>query len=51
MNELKLGQPNCYNVSYRSHFSRNLVITFTPGDNYFLYHNDLNGHKICVSSN
>ena len=51
MNELKLGQPECYNFSYKSHFTKNLVITFTPSQGYFLYHNDLNAHKICISLN
>lgn len=51
MNELKLGQPECYNFYYKPYSTKNLVITFTPAQGYFLYHNDLNAHKICISLN
>lgn len=50
MEELNIGQANCYKIVYKNHDSQNLVITFTPSNGYFLYHNDLNAHKICVAS-
>lgn len=50
MRELSIGLPSCYKVAYNPHKSNNLVITFTPTNGYFLYHNDLNAHKICVAT-
>lgn len=50
MEELELGQPPCYKFAYKEHYSNNLIISFTPTKGYFLYHNDLDAHKICVAS-
>ncbi|WP_227429032.1 hypothetical protein [Psychrobacter sp. I-STPA6b] len=50
MKEINIGLPNCYKSVYKRHDSENLVITFTPTNGYFLYHNDLNAHKICIST-
>lgn len=50
MLELNLGQPPCYKLAYQTHQSNNLVITFTPTNGFFLYHNNLNSHKICIST-
>ena len=50
MNELQIGQPSCYNMVYRDVGSHDLVITFTPTNGYFLYHNDLNANKLCITT-
>lgn len=51
MQELNIGLPTCYKSVYKAHHSNNLVITFTPTNGFFLYHNDLNAHKICITTN
>ena len=51
MKELNIGLPSCYQAVYKSHESDNLIITFTPTNGFFLYNNDLNAHKICISTN
>ncbi len=51
MEELDIGLPTCYKSVYKPHQSNNLVITFTPTNGFFLYHNDLNAHKICITTN
>ena len=50
MQELQINLPSCYKAVYKAHDSKNLVITFTPTNGFFLYHNDLNAHKICLAS-
>lgn len=51
MQELDIELPNCYKVVYKPHYSKNLVITFTPAKGYFLYNDSLNAHKLCITSN
>lgn len=51
MNNLQIGQPSCYEMVYQDNGSKNLVITFTPTRGYFLYHNDLNANKLCITTN
>ena len=50
MKKLDIGLAECYTSVYNAHNSKNLVITFTPTNGFFLYHNDLNAHKICIST-
>lgn len=51
MEKLDIGLVDCYTSVYKQHESTNLVITFTPTNGFFLYHSDLNAHKICISTN
>ena len=51
MQKLDIGLAKCYTLVHRKHESANLVITFTPTNGFFLYNNDLNSHKICISTN
>lgn len=50
MNEIQIGQPACYKMVYDDVGSHNLVITFTPTNGYFLYHNDLQANKLCIAT-
>lgn len=50
MNNIQIGQPACYEMVYQDNASENLVITFTPTNGYFLYHNDLQANKLCIST-
>ena len=50
MEKLDIGLADCYTSVYKYHNSSNLVITFTPTNGFFLYHNNLNAHKICIST-
>lgn len=50
MHKLDIGLAGCYTSVYKQHSSENLVVTFTPTNGFFLYHNDLNAHKICIST-
>lgn len=50
MEKLDIGLAKCYTLVYKDHSSKNLVISFTPTNGFFLYHNDLNAHKICIST-
>ncbi len=50
MNEINLNQPRCYKIAYKDEKSENLVITFTPSNGYFLYHNDLQASKLCIAT-
>lgn len=50
MNNIQIGQPSCYDMVYQDNGSNNLVITFTPTNGYFLYHNNLNANKLCIAT-
>lgn len=50
MEKIDIGLPSCYETAHKVEKSDNLVITFTPTNGFFLYHNDLDAQKICIAT-
>ncbi|QIW15220.1 hypothetical protein A4G20_02110 [Pasteurellaceae bacterium RH1A] len=50
MQELDIGLPKCYKAAYYDIGSKNLLITFTPSNGFFLYHSKISANKLCIAS-